>query len=378
MIRQPRYSVALPAMLLAATLHGCAPPGDRPTDPDALPLLGTVPITPLEKVAFVLDDTEGHPFDFREQTDGHITLLFFGYTYCPDVCPVHMATLSAALREVAPEVREMVRVVFVSVDPARDTPERLRQWLSAFDPSFVGVRGNLDDVTQALAFYRYPPPAQSGEEVGYTVGHPAYIYAFTPDDLGRGLYGVETTRATWVHDLKLMAAHDWSGSKASTRQNPQRDPQQGRPSGDTGLAIGDPDGDAADAAGVLARTGAIEVLDAVVAGAAEGDNTSVYLTLRNGGETADALLSLETDAAEKGSLHRMRTEGGVMTMEPMDTGLLLPPGETVTLAPGARHGMLEGLRGPLEPGSTLRLTLRFAQATDVAVEARVVRYDELH
>ena len=105
-------------------------------------------------------------------------------------------------------MREHVRVVFVTVDPERDTPERLKEWLSSFDSSFVGLRGTDEQVADALAFYRYPPPERSGEEEGYTVGHPALVYAFTPDDRGGRMYGVETTRAIWVHDLNLMARHD--------------------------------------------------------------------------------------------------------------------------------------------------------------------------
>ncbi|HSG47004.1 MAG TPA: SCO family protein, partial [Longimicrobiales bacterium] len=118
---------ALCLLSLAGALTGasCSAPADAPRDPDALALLGTVPVTPLDKVSFTLTDTRGRPFDFRAETDGHITLLFFGYTFCPDICPVHMATLAAALTELDPGVRQDVRVVFVTVDPQRDTPERL-------------------------------------------------------------------------------------------------------------------------------------------------------------------------------------------------------------------------------------------------------------
>lgn len=343
-------------LLVAAAAWACAPAADAPADPGALPLLGNVPYSPLEKVSFTMTDTDGRPYDFRAETDGHITLLFFGYTYCPDICPIHMATLSSALRELDPDVRERVRVVFVSVDPARDTPERLEQWLAAFDSSFVAVRGTDEEVAEALAFYRYPPPETSGEEVGYTVGHPASIYAFTPDDLGRAMYGVETTKAVWIHDLNLMAGHDWGTGEPGT---------------------GDASAAPAEEPAALAVAGDVQILDVYVPRPPAGDVTAVYLSLRNDGTVPDTLVGLSANVAARGTLHDMRHVEGRMVMEPLRGGVALPPGETVTLAPGGRHGMLEELKAELEPGTTVDVILRFSRAGPVAVQARVVRYEDL-
>jgi protein SCO1/2 len=337
--------------LAAVTLQGCTAPSDRTPDPDDLALRGTKPYEPLPKVSFTLTDTRGRPYDFRARTDGHITLLFFGYTYCPDVCPVHMATLASAMEELDPAVRDGVRVVFVSVDPQRDTPERLHKWLSSFDSSFVGLRGTEESVAGALAFYRYPPPERSGEEEGYTVGHPAFVYAFTPDNRGRALYGVETTRAMWVHDLSLMAHHAWRDAASAASDSGAVRP--------------------------LGQAGDVRVLDAYVPRPAAGDVTAVYLTLRNDGARPDTLLAVASDASARGSLHDMERADGQMRMVPMQGGLVIPPGETVSLAPGGRHGMLEGLERELEPGSTLNLILRFARGGTLAVPARVVRYEDL-
>jgi len=338
-------------VLTALALPACSPPADRAPDPDDLPLKGNKPYAPLPKVSFTLTDTNGKPYDFRARTDGHITLLFFGYTYCPDVCPVHMATLASAMASLDPAVRDGIRVVFVSVDPDRDTPERLRKWLSSFDSSFVGLRGTEEEVAKALSFYRYPPPERSGEEEGYTVGHPAFVYAFTPDNKGRALYGVETTRAIWVQDLNLMAHHEWL---------------------DTASA-------AADSASVtvLGTAGDVRILDAYVPRPAAGDVAAVYLTLRNDGTLPDTLVALASDASARGSLHDMERADGQMRMVPMGGGLAVPPGETVALRPGGRHGMLEGLTRELEPGTTVSVILRFARGGTLAVPARVVRYEDV-
>jgi len=345
-----RTASLLVALAVAAT-QGCAPPADKAPDPDALALKGTIPIQPLPKVSFTLTDTRGRPYDFRAETDGHITLLFFGYTYCPDVCPVHMATLASAMEELDPQVRRDIRVVFVSVDPDRDTPERLREWLSSFDSSFVGLRGTVQQVSEALAFYRYKPPEKSGEEEGYTVGHPAFVYAFAPDNRGRALYGVETTRAIWVHDLNLMAHHEWKAAPATPADD--------------------------DTARALATAGDVRILDAYLPRPAAGDVTAVYMTLRNDGDTPDTLVAVAADVAARGSLHEMRMTDGQMRMAPLEGGVVVPPGATVELKPGGLHGMLEGLTRELEPGTTVNVVLRFARGGVLAVPARVVRYEDI-
>lgn len=336
--------------LAALTLASCAPRPDDAPGSGSLGILGTAPVSPLEKVSFTFPDTRGRPFDFRRETDGRITLLYFGYTFCPDICSVQMATLAAALREVPPEVRSAVTTVFVTVDPARDTPERLQGWLRAFDSTFVGLRPGETELAEALAFYRYPPPQSGGEGDAYTMSHPAMVYAFTPDDLGRALYGPETTRAVWAHDLALLAGRDWSAGEALPAAA---------------------DGD------LMAQVGGIQVLDASVPKPPTATTTSFYATLHNAGTEADTLLAISTPAAERAMLHEMVQEGGVMRMSHLTGGIPLPPGATVRLQPGSLHGMLEGLRALPDAGGTVQVVLRFARAGEIPVPARVVLYEDV-
>src|SRR5246127_1864237 len=105
--------------------------------------MGGLVTPPLPKPHFVLTDTSGARFDFWNRTRGSITLLFFGYTYCPDECPLHMAHLGAALKKLSPEIAAQVKLVFVTTDPARDKPAELRRWLNNFDKRFVGLTGTL-------------------------------------------------------------------------------------------------------------------------------------------------------------------------------------------------------------------------------------------
>lgn len=169
----------------------------------------------LPRPDFTLTATDGSPYHFAARTRGQLTFLFFGYTNCPDVCPVHMANIAATLTRLTHEDRDRVRVVFVTTDPARDSLPRLRQWLAAFDPTFVGLRGDDSTVARIEAGLHLPPavrePADSAAAGGYGVGHAAQVLAFTPDDSLHLVYPFGTRQADWAHDLPLLLHGDWSG-----------------------------------------------------------------------------------------------------------------------------------------------------------------------
>lgn len=165
---------------------------------------GTLLPEPGAKAEFTLTDTEGRPFAFHERTDGHVTLLFFGYTHCPDVCPVTMSNLGAAYRRLSPGVRDRIKVVFVSTDPERDTPERIGSWLANFHRDFIGLRGELDEVNDIMASFALPPAMREGSGEDYTVGHSARVLAFTADDRLRLMYPADTRQAEWVSDLSRL------------------------------------------------------------------------------------------------------------------------------------------------------------------------------
>ncbi len=159
---------------------------------------------------FTLPDFDGKAFSFRQETQSQLALLFFGYTNCPDICPVHMAGIAAVLRELPWETRDRIEVVFVSTDPERDTPERMREWLSGFDPQFVGLRGDMETVNSIQAALALPPAVRAavptdGEDDGYEVGHAAQVLVFGAGDL-RLAYPFGTRQADWKHDLPLLVS----------------------------------------------------------------------------------------------------------------------------------------------------------------------------
>jgi protein SCO1/2 len=197
--------MGLATLALLVAIGACGVPADGSRLGD---LRGQITEPPIAKPDLVLTDTRGQRYDLREETDGYLTLLFFGYTHCPDVCPVHMATLGAAIGELPPEVRDRTKVVFVSTDPERDTPERLRAWLDGFDRSIVGLHGPLEELNAALAAMKLPGVAVVPSEHGSDplIGHPSAVLAFGPDGLARVRYPFGVRRADWAHDLPLLAS----------------------------------------------------------------------------------------------------------------------------------------------------------------------------
>src|SRR5690625_863274 len=110
---------------------------------------GRIPDDPQPVPDLVMEDQWGETFDLRAETAGEPLLLFFGYTHCPDICPVHLAGIANALDE-AGVSGDAIDVVFVSVDPERDDQERVRTFLDHFSSSFVGLTGDMDAAADAI------------------------------------------------------------------------------------------------------------------------------------------------------------------------------------------------------------------------------------
>jgi protein SCO1/2 len=191
---------------LPVLLGGCgaaAPPSD---------LHGIVLDGAYGKPDFTLTDTHGRAFDFRQRTAGRLTLLYFGYTNCTDVCPLQMHNIAQALRALPAEVAHQTRVVFVTVDPQRDTAARLRSWLDNFDTAFVGLRGSPEVVARVEHQLNLAATVDQGHDAAghEELGHAPEVVAFTADDSAHVLYAVGTTTADWTNDLpRLLHARAW-------------------------------------------------------------------------------------------------------------------------------------------------------------------------
>lgn len=224
---------ALALLLLAPVLlTGCGS-GDGASTPraKATPVAwhGVEPSQVVTRPSFVLTDTEGAPYDFRARTAGRPTLVYFGYTNCPDLCPTALADIAAALRKAPTTVRNDVVVVFVTTDPARDSAPVLRRFLDQFSAGFVGLRGTQAEVDAAQeaagvtpAQPEGPAPTLPGRPdqhvhregtaphehfgpLGYAVAHSAVIFAYDADDRLPVVYPGGVTPADIAADLPALA-----------------------------------------------------------------------------------------------------------------------------------------------------------------------------
>lgn len=161
---------------------------------------------PLDKPDFTLQTTDGSPFVFASETKKRLTFIFFGFTNCPDQCPIWLSSMAMAKEQVGSGPGADPLVLFVGVDVARDTPEVLETYLSRIDPTFVGLTGTESQIADANAALYFPPitigePDKDGE---YDVGHYGRAASFSPDNLGHRLYGYDVTAAQLAHDLPLL------------------------------------------------------------------------------------------------------------------------------------------------------------------------------
>ena len=142
---------------------------------------------PMAASATELATLDGDPWGFTDVADDRLTLLFFGYTSCPDVCPMTMAEVDLALDRAA-DAADAYDVVMVSTDPARDTGEQLRSWLDRFDPSFHGIRGDVDATVEAARDYGIaidPPEETEGQ---YLVTHGGRVVVLLPGGEAAGMF----------------------------------------------------------------------------------------------------------------------------------------------------------------------------------------------
>ena len=198
------------ALLLAGCNKGAG--GGRAERQESDSLYGAELPRPRPKPAVVLTTMQGAPFDLQRETNGFVTLVFFGYTHCPDICPLHMANLATVIGKLRPEIARQIKVVFVTTDPERDTPERLRTWLGGFSPDFIGLTGTTEELAAAAQAVGVPPAVKERlpGDTTYYVGHAAQVLAYTRDNLLRAMYPSGTRQADWAHDLPLLV-NRWSG-----------------------------------------------------------------------------------------------------------------------------------------------------------------------
>ena len=165
---------------------------------------GSVLEDPVTVPDFTLTDQSGQPFRLSDQR-GQVVLLFFGYTSCPDVCPTTLGTWRK-VHQALGEDADQAKFVFVTVDPERDTPERLGIHVNAFNPDFVGLTGTPDELEAVYTLFGviHEKDTSSGSALGYLVNHTATTFVIDREGAWRLRETYGTEAEDFVHDIQQL------------------------------------------------------------------------------------------------------------------------------------------------------------------------------
>lgn len=205
-----RRALAGAVAAVLVLLSGC---GGEATSADGF--TGTRLDPPFKVSDIPLTDTSGGEYSLTGSTDKPLTLVFFGYTHCPDICQVVMADIASAITRLDPADRAKVDVLFVTSDPARDDPKTLRKYLDRFNPDFEGVTGDLKTIT--AAGNDLGVPVEKGAKLpsgGYEVTHGTQIVAIDDRDRAPIVWTEGTSAADLAADLEALL-HQTESSPAS-------------------------------------------------------------------------------------------------------------------------------------------------------------------
>ena len=201
-----RLSVALAPVLATALatglLAGCGASG---TLTAGRQMTGSVLDPPFAVDGTALVDGDEAPFSLVDDTDRDLTLVFFGYIRCPDICGTVMSTMASAMTRLSEDERAAVDVVFVTTDPARDTPEAVNDYATSFDPDFIGATGpirTIIEVARPLGI-----AVEQGDKLpsgGYDVTHGTQIVAIDADDDGIAYWSEDVSSAQLAADLQHL------------------------------------------------------------------------------------------------------------------------------------------------------------------------------
>lgn len=209
------------ALVLATLLAGCggATRGDAPAE-----LTGTRLDPPFEVAGTTLTDTSGAPYSLTEDTEKPLTLVFLGYTHCPDICGQVMATLAGAVTRLSDADRERVDVVFVTTDPVRDDAETVEAYTDAYDEDFVGLTGSYDEVAEVASSLKvaigYFDP--KGREIAvedlpdhdgaYDVDHGTQVFAVDAQDGASMYWSQDVSQAELANDVHALLGESEDGA----------------------------------------------------------------------------------------------------------------------------------------------------------------------
>lgn len=270
------------------------------------PTTATVLPSPADMPAFSLLDHDGRRID-QNVFVGQWDLVFFGFTHCPDVCPLTLQTLSAVKRRLEEAGQApLPRIVLVSVDPERDTPAVMSRYIAAYGDNTLGITGELDELRKLTGGLGVFFQKNTGDDGSYSVDHSAVVIVVDPAGRFHSLFSGSHVIENFVHDLPLIMA------SAETYKPP-----------------------------VVASN--IKIIQAL-----PGASVSAgYMTLTNNSD--DAVLITRVTSPQYGtvSFHQTSIEDDIARMRPI-AELTIPPGESIDLEPGGTHLMLMRQRNDVD------------------------------
>jgi protein SCO1 len=207
-LRSGIAACSLLAIGVLLLISGCTaapsgPTGHRDADPAGYTGGSSLPEPyPMPEVSLI--DTSGRPYNLSTTPSKPVTLLFFGYTHCPDVCIAVLSDVSLALQRLAPADRDQIQLVFVTTDPARDQEKQIRRYLDRFNPSFVGLTGPMSTIKRAASDVGVDIEGKKKlPSGGYEVGHSAQVIGFSRNS-GVVIWTPGTPVAALKHDFALL------------------------------------------------------------------------------------------------------------------------------------------------------------------------------
>lgn len=197
-----RHRIAPLAILLVALfiLTGCGASA-KPVD-----LAGTVVDPPYGVSDVALTTTDGTSYAMSRDSTQTLTLVFFGYTQCPDICPGVLNSIASAINRLSPEQQEQVQLVFITTDPNRDTPEVLADYLGRFSPAFVGLTGTLEEIVKvAKPLHIFVDDGEQLPGGGYDPNsHGSQIFGLNAKHEAPIFWGAETSPAQFAADFEFL------------------------------------------------------------------------------------------------------------------------------------------------------------------------------
>ena len=165
---------------------------------------------PYQAPTVELTDTEGEPFSIAADTEKPLTVVFFGYTHCPDLCPLVMNNIAAGLNRLEDEQRAQVDMVFVTTDPARDDEAALREYLDDYGDGFIGLTGELDSIVAAgEPLHLYVNDGTKLPTGGYDLGgHSTFVLGVDEHDEAVVLWDQETSAVEFANEIQTLLTED--------------------------------------------------------------------------------------------------------------------------------------------------------------------------